>query len=40
MENKRETFEQAQEAWNSYNMLLGKLIHVIINIGSSNDMPK
>ena len=36
-ENKREAFEQAQKALNSYNALSERIIHAIINIGGSND---
>lgn len=37
IENKREAFKQAQKALDSYNMLSERIVHVIVNIGGSND---
>ena len=36
MENKKEAFEQAQKALDSYNMLSERILHAIVNIGGSN----
>ena len=40
IENKKEAFEQAQQALNSYNILSERIVHAIINIGGSNDVSK
>ena len=37
IENKREAFEQAQKALDSYNALSERIVHAIVNIGGSND---
>ena len=38
IENKKEAFEQAQKALDSYNLLSEKIVHAIVNIGGSNDV--
>ena len=38
MENKKEAFEQVQKALDAYNLLSEKIIHVVVNIGGSNDV--
>ena len=38
IENKKEAFEQAQKALDSYNLLSEKIVHVIVNIGGSNNV--
>ena len=38
IENKKKAFEQAQKALDSYNLLSEKIVHVIVNIGGSNDV--
>ena len=37
MENRKEAFEQAQKALESYNMLSEWILHMIVNIGGSNN---
>jgi hypothetical protein len=37
IENRKEAFEQAQKALESYNMLSEWILHAIVNIGGSND---
>jgi len=36
IENKKEEFEQAQQALDAYNRLSERIVHAIVNIGSSN----
>ena len=38
MENKKEAFEQVQKVLDAYNLLSEKIIHVVVNIGGSNDV--
>ena len=38
IENQKEVFEQAQKALDSYNMLLEKVLHTIVNIGGTSNM--
>ena len=38
MENKKEAFEQVQKALDAYNLLSEKIIHVVVNIGGSNNV--
>ena len=40
IENKKEAFEQAQQALDSYNILSEWIVHAIINIGGSDDVSK
>ena len=37
VENQKEALKQAQKALNSYNMLSERIIHAIVNIGSTNN---
>ena len=39
-ENKQEAFEQAQKALDSYNRLLERILHAIVNISGTNDVSK
>ena len=37
VENQKEALKQAQKALNSYNMLSERIIHAIVNIGSTDN---